>query len=103
MKKIMITTTLLLGTVFISAQKAETTRQVKEYTVSSEDPQNPLVNGIPYNKYKAQVQAEQIENAAKEADLKKKSKEESKNLQNSKANISTEVQNQKQKNLEVKK
>ena len=66
MKKIIITTTLLLGTVFIYAQKAEAKIQVREYTASNEDPHNPLVNGIPYNQYKAQVQAEEKKKAAAE-------------------------------------
>lgn len=76
MKKIVITTTVLLGTVFIYAQKAEPALQVREYTKSSEDPQNPLVNGIPYDQYKAQVQAEQKQQAAKEAEAKNQLKEE---------------------------
>ncbi|KEY19326.1 hypothetical protein [Kaistella antarctica] len=71
MKKIIITTTLLLGTVFIYAQKAEPVRQVKEYTTSTEDPHNPLVNGIPYNQYKAQVQTEEKNSAAAEVKARK--------------------------------
>ena len=66
MKKIIITTTLLLGTVFIYAQKAEPSIQVREYTASNEDPHNPSVNGIPYNQYKAQVQAEEKSRVAAE-------------------------------------
>ena len=66
MKKIIITTTLLLGMVFIYGQKAEPSIQVREYTASNEDPHNPLVNGIPYNQYKAQVQAEEKSRAAAE-------------------------------------
>ena len=66
MKKIIITTTLLLGTVFIYAQKAEPSVQVREYTASNEDPHNPLVNGIPYNQYKAQVQADEKSRVAAE-------------------------------------
>ena len=66
MKKIIITTTLLLGTVFIYAQKAEPSIQVREYTASNEDPHNPLVNGIPYNQYKAQEQADEKSRVAAE-------------------------------------
>ncbi len=66
MKKIIIAITVLLGTVFIYAQNTEPLRQVKEYTVSSEDPHNPLVNGIPYSQYKAEVQAKEKSRAAAE-------------------------------------
>ena len=74
MKKIIITTVLLLGTTLIYAQKSKNIRNCKEQIVSTEDPHNPLVNGIPYNQYKTQVQAEQKQRAAKEAEAKAQQK-----------------------------
>ena len=70
MKKIIITTALLLGTTIIYAQKSNGISKGKEQILSTEDPHNPLVNGIPYDQYKAQVQAEQKQKAAKEAEAK---------------------------------
>ena len=66
MKISIITIAFLFGTVLINAQKSKPGLQVRENIVSSEDPHNPLVNGIPYNQYKAQVQAEEKKRAAAE-------------------------------------
>lgn len=70
MKKIIITSTFLLGTTLLYAQKSNTISNGKEQIVSTEDPHNPLVNGIPYDQYKIQVQLEQKQKAAKEAEEK---------------------------------
>lgn len=54
----------------IYAQKSNSISNGKEQIVSTEDPHNQLVNGIPYNQYKAQVQAEQKHKAAQQAEAK---------------------------------
>ena len=55
MKKIIIATALLFGSTLLFAQKSTFERT---QIVSNENPHNPLVNGIPYNQYKLQVQQE---------------------------------------------
>ena len=40
--------------------------------MNTEDPQNPLLSGIPYDQYKAQIQTEQKKRSVEEADLKQK-------------------------------
>lgn len=76
MIKIIITTAFLLGTTLIYAQQKEEVRNTREQIISTENPHNPLVNGIPYDQYKSQVQAEEKQRAAKEAEAKLKVKEE---------------------------
>lgn len=63
---------LLLGTTLIYAQEKSIIKGKGIQRVSTEDPHNPLVNGIPYDQYKAQVQAEQKKRSADEAQLKQK-------------------------------
>ena len=72
MKKIIIATALLFGCTLVFSQKSNFERT---QIVSNEDSHNPLVNGIPYDQYKAQVQAEQKQRAAKEAEAKIQQKE----------------------------
>ena len=67
MKKIIVITTLLMGTTLIYAQEKGVLKGKGIQPVRTEDPHNPLVNGIPYNQYKAQVQAEEKNRAAAEA------------------------------------
>ncbi len=74
MKKTIIITAILLGTTMIYAQKSNSNTNGKEQIVSTEDPHNPLVNGIPYSQYKAQVQAEQAKRVAAEEKLKSQQK-----------------------------
>ena len=76
MIKIIITTSFLLGTTLIYAQQKEEVRNTREQIISTENPHKPLVNGIPYDQYKAQVQAEEKQRAAKEAEAKNQMKEE---------------------------
>lgn len=71
MKKLMITFALLLGSTLIFAQKSNT---LKTQFASKEDPHNPLVNGIPYNQYKIQVQQEMQKKAEAQAQEKAKQK-----------------------------
>ena len=61
---------MLLGTTCIYAQKKDLPVSTREQIISKEDPHNPLVNGIPYNQYKAQVQAEAKQRAAEEEQAK---------------------------------
>lgn len=68
MNKIIITTVFLLGSTLVFAQKNSTNEKVQ--TVSNEDPHNPLVNGIPYDQYKIQVQAEEKKKIAAENEAK---------------------------------
>jgi len=75
MKKIIITIGLLLGTTVVYAQKSSSTSNGKEQIVSTEDPHNPLVNGIPYSQYKMQVQNEEKQRVAKEGAAKIQHKE----------------------------
>lgn len=75
MKKIIITTAILFGTTLIYAQKKDAVKSSKEQIVSNEDPHNPLVNGIPYDQYKAKVQNEEKQRIAKEAAAKIQQKE----------------------------
>ena len=49
------------------AQEIGPVKSQRTHPVSTEDPHNPLVNGIPYNQYKAQVQAEEKNKTAAEA------------------------------------
>ena len=67
MKKIIITTALLIGSTLIFAQQSKLDKQ---NPTSKEDPHNPLVNGIPYNQYKLQVQAENKKKSEAEAKAK---------------------------------
>ena len=76
MKKIILTFALILVSTFAFAQKSNATAGKKVQKISNEDPHNPLVNGIPYDQYKAQVQAEEKQRAAKEAEAKNQMKEE---------------------------
>ena len=76
MIKIIITTAFLFGTSMIYAQQKDAPRSSREQVISTENPHNPLVNGIPYDQYKAQVQAEEKQRAAKEAEAKIKMREE---------------------------
>ncbi len=76
MIKLIITSAFLLGTTMIYAQQEEAPRSSREQIISTENPHNPLVNGIPYDQYKAQVQAEEKQRAAKEAEAKNQMKEE---------------------------
>ena len=55
MKNLMTTILFLMATTVIYAQKSESVRSSKEQVVSKEDPHNPLVNGIPYDQYKART------------------------------------------------
>lgn len=55
MKNLMTTILFLMATTAIYAQKSESARSSKEQVISKEDPHNPLVNGIPYDQYKAQT------------------------------------------------
>ena len=75
MIKIIITTAFLFGTSMIYAQQKDAPRSSREQVISKENPHNPLVNGIPYDQYKAQVQTDQKERAAKEAAAKIEQKE----------------------------
>lgn len=72
MKKIIVITTLLMGTTLIYAQEKGVLKGKGIQPVSTEDPHNPLVNGIPYDQYKAQVQAEQKKRSAEQAQLRQK-------------------------------
>lgn len=76
MIKIIITTAFLFGTSMIYAQQKDAPRSSREQIISTENPHNPLVNGIPYDQYKVQVQAEEKQRAAKEAEAKNQMKEE---------------------------
>lgn len=71
MKKLIITSALLFGSTLIFAQKSN---PAKTQIVSNEDPHNPLVNGIPYNQYKIQVQQEMQKKAEAQAQEKAKQK-----------------------------
>lgn len=71
MKKVIITSAFIIGTTIIYAQKTDADKISKVQTISKEDPHNPLVNGIPYNQYKAQVQAADKQRAAQETQAKK--------------------------------
>lgn len=71
MIKIIITATLLLGTTLLHAQKKDEPVKTREQIISKEDPHNPLVNGIPYNQYKAQVEVAAKQTASVEAQVKR--------------------------------
>ena len=71
MIKLIITTAFLLGTTLIYAQQKEELRNTREQIISTENPHNPLVNGIPYDQYKTQVQTEEKQRATKEEEAKK--------------------------------
>ncbi|MDP2453114.1 MULTISPECIES: hypothetical protein [unclassified Kaistella] len=71
MKKVIITSAFIIGTTIIYAQKTDADKISKVQTISKEDPHNPLVNGIPYNQYKVQVQAADKQRAAQETQAKK--------------------------------
>ena len=65
MKNLMTTILFLMATTIIYAQNSESGRSIKEQVISKEDPHNPLVNGIPYDQYKAQtIAADQARIAA---------------------------------------
>ena len=70
MIKIIITTAFLLGTTMIYAQQKEGSRSTREQIINTENPHNPLVNGIPYDQYKAQVQTAQKQKAEQESEAK---------------------------------
>lgn len=80
MKKIFLT---LVVTAAIFSVKAQSNQKNSVPALASEianktvieDPHNPLVNGIPYSQYKAQVQAEQKHRVAQEAEAKIQQKE----------------------------
>lgn len=72
MKKVIITSAFIIGTTIIYAQKTDADKISKVQTISKEDPHNPLVNGIPYNQYKVQVQAADKQRAAQETQAKKR-------------------------------
>ncbi len=55
MKNLITTILFLMASTVIYAQKFESGRISKEQVISKEDPHNPLVNGIPYDQYKAQT------------------------------------------------
>lgn len=80
MKKIFLT---LVVTAAIFSVKAQSNQKNSVPALASEianktvteDPHNPLVNGIPYNQYKAQVQAEEKKKTAQETKAKIQQKE----------------------------
>lgn len=80
MIKIIITSAFLLGTTIIYAQQKETPRSSREQILSTENPHNPLVNGIPYDQYKAKVEADQKEKEMQEAKAKSQNLIDSKKL-----------------------
>ncbi len=75
MKKIFFTLVLIMLALSANAQSNQksSSPMLASSAVNNsvkEDPRNPLVNGIPYNQYKLQVQADQKQRAAKEAETK---------------------------------
>lgn len=88
MKNLMTTILFLMATTVIYAQKSESVRSSKEQVVSKEDPHNPLVNGIPYDQYKAQTIAADKARIAANAEAIAKEKAEQDRIKNlgSKAN-----------------
>ena len=79
MKKIFTT---IAVTALIFSAKAQSNQKSNSQVLASsvantmkENPHNPLVNGIPYDQYKTQVQAEQKQRAAKEAAAKVQQKQ----------------------------
>ena len=57
MKKIIITTISLFVVFFATAQTNKLASESTNTKAVAEDPHNPMVNGIPYNQYKAQQDA----------------------------------------------
>ncbi len=56
MKKLILTSITFVFVLFASAQTNKLASELVNANAIAEDPHNPLVNGIPYNQYKAQQQ-----------------------------------------------
>jgi len=65
----------MLATTIVYAQQKAADHITREHIISTQNPHNPLVNGIPYDQYKAQVLAAEKQRAVEEAKAKMQHKE----------------------------